>query len=67
MVLERKRCARERAQQYVAGLDRTRLFLLGDALVLGTYDWREWFDSPAERIPAYALDEARMLAEEGLE
>jgi hypothetical protein len=55
---------RGRARKFVASLDRSTLGELGDQLVLGEFDWREWFDTKPSGVFMRAVDDERILREE---
>ena len=54
---------REKAKRFFASLSRHDRFELGDALVLGSFDWREWLHSKPTRTFLDELDEQRILWE----
>ena len=60
----RKRDERAAARRYVRGLSRGQLFELGDQLVLGTFDWTEWFEKKPSAAFMRALDDERLYAED---
>jgi hypothetical protein len=39
---DKRRHEKERAAEFWRGLDSSERFELGDQLVLGTFNWREW-------------------------
>lgn len=51
---------RQRAMRYFAKLPTDRRYELGDALVLGDFDWTEWFDEKPTGVFLRALDDARI-------
>lgn len=53
----------ERAKKWWAGLTDDQRWALGDALVLGEFDWREWFEHKESRAFMNELDQQRMLWE----
>lgn len=54
---------REKAKRFFASLSRHDKCELGDALVLGGFDWREWLRSKPTRTFLNELDEQRILWE----
>lgn len=58
------RMVREEARKFVKGLSRQQLGELGDALVLGEFDWRDWLHEKPSGALLRAIDEERILAEE---
>ena len=58
------RMVREKARKFVRGLSRQQLGELGDALVLGEFDWRDWLPEKPSGALLRAIDEERILAEE---
>jgi hypothetical protein len=46
--------------RYFAKLPTDRRYELGDALVLGDFDWTEWFDEKPTGVFLRALDDARI-------
>lgn len=55
----------EKARAFWNGLDDACRWLLGDALVLGTFDWTEWgLNSKPSSTFLNALDHERMLWEQ---
>lgn len=64
MNVRRQIAERDRARRWWNELDRAQRFELGDALVLGTFDWREWgFSSPPTAAFLNELDYQRTLWE----
>jgi hypothetical protein len=55
---------RDSARRFVASLSRSELFQLGDDLVLGCFDWREWFNTKPSAEFMNELDRQRQYAEE---
>lgn len=53
----------EKARRFWNGLDRRQRDELGDAFVLGTFDWREWFDAKPSGALLREVDELRILWE----
>ena len=51
---------REAAREFWEGLDSAARWTLGDALVLGEFDWRDWFASKPSRVFMNELDDVRM-------
>jgi len=60
----RRRDERAAARRFIAGLSRAQLFELGDQLVWGTFDWREWMNRRPSPAFLRALDGERIYAEE---
>lgn len=54
---------KERARRYWSGLSSFDRGALGDALVLGDFDWREWFDTKPSGSFLREVDELRILWE----
>ena len=57
---EQARREKTRAAKFFASLTRAQRFDLGDQLVLGEFDWRDWFDAKPTGTFMRALDDARM-------
>jgi hypothetical protein len=55
---------RNKARKWIASLTRKKLFELGDALVLGSFDWREWFDEKPSSVFLAEADIMRIFREE---
>jgi len=51
---------REAAREFWEGLDSASRWTLGDALVLGDFDWRDWFTSKPTRVFLDELDQTRI-------
>lgn len=51
---------RQRALRYFAKLTTDERHELGDALVLGDFDWMDWFDERPTLVFLRALDDARI-------
>ena len=51
---------RERARLYFKALDSFQRAEIGDQLVLGDFDWRDWFVSKPSAVFLNALDEERI-------
>jgi len=67
IVKERQRAV-EAAKEFFEGLDNSQRWNLGDALVLGEFDWREWgLASKPSRAFLNELDQLRMLWEQARE
>lgn len=54
---------REDARSFWKGLSNTSRWLIGDQLVLGDFDWRDWLSSKPSRAFLDELDQERMLWE----
>lgn len=54
---------RERGRRWFQSLDNFARGELGDAFVLGTFDWRDWLSSKPTRAFLDAADDARMAWE----
>lgn len=50
----------EAARKFWNGLDNAARWQLGDDLVLGEFDWRDWFDKKPEPAFMNELDQLRM-------
>lgn len=59
----RKTDAQGIAVQIWDRLDDYQRWELGDAFVLGTFDWRDWFEKPVPGAVLNELDRLRMLWE----
>lgn len=59
------RIGRERTEafRWVDSLSSRDLGELGDALVLGEYDWRDWFNEKPSRAFMSAVEERRIYRE----
>ena len=56
---------REAGREFVRGLDMQQVFELGDALVLGYFNWREWgMQQKPSAAFIHAVDEERIKREE---
>jgi hypothetical protein len=58
------RMVQDKARKFVRGLSRRELGELGDALVSGEFDWRDWLPSKPSGALLHAIDEERILAEQ---
>jgi len=58
--MTRRRGATEVARQLFDQLSPAERWELGDALVLGTFDWREWSEEPLPPGTTAELDYIRM-------
>lgn len=63
MNVQEKTALRERVKRFWEGLDSRARGELGDALVLGTLDWRDWLDKKPPPGFWSAVDELRVLWE----
>lgn len=54
---------RAAAARFWAGLDNDERFSIGDDLVLGQFDWREWLSAKPSAAFLDALDRERLLWE----
>lgn len=48
--LKKRQREREAAKRYWKSLDNYTRGILGDALVLGDFDWRDWFHTKPSRV-----------------
>jgi hypothetical protein len=51
---------RDAARRFWASLSDTSRWLLGDQLVLGDFDWRDWFEKKPTPCFLNQLDDERM-------
>lgn len=51
---------RKAALRYFEGLSTEQRFELGDALVLGDFDWMDWFERKPSQLFLRVLDDARI-------
>ena len=51
---------REKANRWFQDLDNWQKWELGDQLVLGEFDWREWFEAKPSATFMNAIDSARI-------
>lgn len=59
-----RKAIRSMAEKFVRDLSRSQVFELGDALVLGTLDWRDWLEEPPPPGFWRHVDYFRILREE---
>ena len=64
MTGDARRRARIAAQLFWEMLDPAERWDVGDALVLGTWDWRDWMDDPPPPGFLTALEYERILWEQ---
>lgn len=54
---------KQKAKRFWDGLDSRARGELGDAFVLGTFDWREWFDAKPSKALLEEIEYQRLLWE----